>query len=208
MEGLILARNPPLPPPDTSTADKTAYSADIESENTFNPNVTTTTASVASGSGAGKGILKKKGKPKLTNKEKKERGFAVERIVSSLPLEFRGNDPNLRRHIEVVIEGFLDREGRGVARMLEVIIISTLVSSQSRTVLELVKPPDLNQARVNKCLIALVNRKIVKKDNSTVLYEIGFLEPVLTFHIIRGLFYTTGTDFPHDHHCNNLHVTL
>ena len=31
-----------------------------------------------------------------------------------------------------------------------------------------VKPPDLNQARVNKCLIALVNRKIVRKDNSTV----------------------------------------
>lgn len=30
------------------------------------------------------------------------------------------------------------------------------------------KPPDLNQARVNKCLIALVNRKIVRKDNSTV----------------------------------------
>lgn len=26
----------------------------------------------------------------------------------------------------------------------------------------------MNQARVNKCLIALVNRKIVRKDNSTV----------------------------------------
>lgn len=36
------------------------------------------------------------------------------------------------------------------------------------SVLEFVKPPDLNQARVNKCLIALVNRKIVQKDNSTV----------------------------------------
>lgn len=35
-------------------------------------------------------------------------------------------------------------------------------------VIELVKPPDLNQARVNKCLIALVNRKIVRKENSTV----------------------------------------
>lgn len=33
---------------------------------------------------------------------------------------------------------------------------------------ELVKPPELNQARVNKCLIALVNRKLVQKDNSTV----------------------------------------
>lgn len=36
------------------------------------------------------------------------------------------------------------------------------------TVLDLVKVPDLPQARVNKCLIALVNRKIVRKDNSTV----------------------------------------
>ena len=35
-------------------------------------------------------------------------------------------------------------------------------------VVAFVKPPDLNQARVNKCLIALVNRKIVRKDNSTV----------------------------------------
>jgi hypothetical protein len=32
----------------------------------------------------------------------------------------------------------------------------------------MIVPPDLNQARVNKCLIALVNRKIVTKDNSTV----------------------------------------
>ena len=33
---------------------------------------------------------------------------------------------------------------------------------------DLIKPPDLNQARVNKCLIALVNRKIVLKDNTSV----------------------------------------
>lgn len=33
---------------------------------------------------------------------------------------------------------------------------------------DLIKPPDLNQARVNKCLIALVNRKAVKKDSTTV----------------------------------------
>jgi len=35
------------------------------------------------------------------------------------------------------------------------------------TVTELLKP-DLGQARVNKCLIALVNRKVVQKDNGTV----------------------------------------
>lgn len=49
----------------------------------------------------------------------------------------------------------MDSEGRGVK------------------LLDLVSPPDLNQARVNKCLIALVNRKIVQKDNTTgtVLYR-------------------------------------
>lgn len=35
-------------------------------------------------------------------------------------------------------------------------------------VTDLISPPDLNQARVNKCLIALVNRKVVQKENSTV----------------------------------------
>ena len=48
------------------------------------------------------------------NREK-ARALYVERVVSTLPLEFRGNDPNLRRQIELVVEGFLDREGRGVA---------------------------------------------------------------------------------------------
>jgi len=73
----------------------------------------------------------------------------------SLPLEFRGSDPTLRRNMETVIEGLMDAPNR-MAKLLD-----------------LVKPPDLNQARVNKCLIALVNRKAVKKDNSTgtVLYR-------------------------------------
>jgi hypothetical protein len=40
--------------------------------------------------------------------------------------------------------------------------------SYRSVVTDLITPPDLNQARVNKCLIALVNRKVVQKDNSTV----------------------------------------
>jgi hypothetical protein len=39
-------------------------------------------------------------------------------------------------------------------------------------VLDLIAPPDLNQARVNKCLIALVNRKVVQKDNSSVSFPL------------------------------------
>ncbi|KAI0696081.1 DASH complex subunit Dam1-domain-containing protein [Cytidiella melzeri] len=153
-EALRRAQMPPPPPPpsapDTSVMDKTTFT-DAESD----PNVTMATTVGTSAGGASKSISKKKGKPKLSNKEKKDRAMEVERMVSSLPLEFRGSDPALRRHIEMVIEGFFDREGRGVP------------------IMEFVKPPDLNQARVNKCLIALVNRKIVRKDNSsgTVLYH-------------------------------------
>ncbi|KAK0220368.1 hypothetical protein IW262DRAFT_1384070 [Armillaria fumosa] len=98
---------------------------------------------------------KKKGKkPKLTTKEKKERNLEIEKIVSCLPLEFRGSDPTLRRNMEMVIEGMIDASNQ-VVKLTDLIL------------------PDLPQARVNKCLIALVNRKIVRKDNSTgvVLYH-------------------------------------
>ncbi|KAJ3721918.1 DASH complex subunit Dam1-domain-containing protein [Lentinula raphanica] len=94
-------------------------------------------------------------KTKLTAKEKKERALELERIITFLPLEFRGNDPTLRRNMEAVIEGIWD------------------APNQTIKLPDLIKPPDLNQARANKCLIALVNRKVVQKDSSTgtVLYH-------------------------------------
>jgi DASH complex subunit DAM1 len=72
-----------------------------------------------------------------------------------LPLEFRGSDPSLRRNMEIVIEFMINSDSRGVK------------------LIELITPPDLNQARVNRCLIALVNRKIVQKDSASgsVLYH-------------------------------------
>jgi len=90
----------------------------------------------------------------VTVKEKKERSLAVEKVVMALPLEFRGSDPDLRRNIEGVIEALMDSGNKGLRLQ------------------EMVRPPDLNQAKVNKCLIALVNRKIVVKDSSPghVLY--------------------------------------
>lgn len=48
----------------------------------------------------------------------------------------------------------------------------------THVVIELIKQPDLPQARVNKCLIALVNRKVVRKDNSTVC-----VPNMLPFHL-------------------------
>ncbi|KIL64144.1 hypothetical protein M378DRAFT_127069 [Amanita muscaria Koide BX008] len=137
--------------------EKTMSNDLTEAETTYIANATmTTNVSATSSSKTSGPLAKKKGrKPKLTAKEKKERGIELERIIMSLPLEFRGSEPALRRNMELVIEGLMD------------------APNQTVKLLDLVKPPDLNQARVNKCLIALVNRKAVKKDNSTgtVLYR-------------------------------------
>lgn len=144
-----------VPPPPDSEADKTTFSEHQEFETTYTTNATTRNTSTSIAKSTSTGIPKKKAKPKLTAKEKKERSLSLEKIVMSLPLEFRGSDPGLRRNMESVIEFMMDSDGRGIK------------------LIELIKPPDLNQARVNKCLIALVNRKIVQKENSTgtVLYH-------------------------------------
>ena len=110
----------------------------------------------------------------MTAKEKRERGLELERILAALPLEFRGDDPNLRRHIELVVEKFLDNPGEAF-NSASLIISLTLLVTNSILVVAFVKPPDLNQARVKQCLIALVNRKLVRKDNSTVSVSPMFL---------------------------------
>ncbi|KAH8113885.1 hypothetical protein DFH11DRAFT_281442 [Phellopilus nigrolimitatus] len=101
----------------------------------------------------GSAIPKKKGKPKMTAKEKRERSLAIDKVVLNLPLEYRGQDPNLRRNIEFIIETLMD-------------------NPNGLEILKFVKPPDLNQARANKCLLALINRKIVSRDSSSgrILY--------------------------------------
>ncbi|KAH9968150.1 DASH complex subunit Dam1-domain-containing protein [Russula dissimulans] len=133
----------------TAKADDTTNTALVETTTFADGSL----APESSKSAAGK--VRKKGKPKLTPKEKKERSMAIDKVISSLPLEFRGSDPSLRRNIEMVIERLMDNDSRGLK------------------LIDMVVPPDLNQARVNKCLIALVNRKIVTKDSSTgtVLYH-------------------------------------
>ncbi|KAH9924029.1 uncharacterized protein B0H18DRAFT_1013100 [Fomitopsis serialis] len=148
----VAANRPPTPISPVSRT--TAPSADEAGNETVLANATAASATTAA-SGSKVPVKKKVGKPKLTTKEKRERGLLMEKVANTLPLEYRGSEPNLRRWLEQVIEGFLDRPGRGVG------------------IVELLKPPDLNQARVNKCLIALVNRKVVQKDNSTgaVLYH-------------------------------------
>lgn len=104
----------PAPPSAEPRADDT-ITADTGNDTTFAANTTTATTTTTT-SAQPKGIMKKKQKTKLTAKEKKERGIAIDKVISVLPLEFRGNDPNLRRNMENVIEGMLDRENRGVSR--------------------------------------------------------------------------------------------
>ncbi|PFH49326.1 hypothetical protein AMATHDRAFT_147837 [Amanita thiersii Skay4041] len=149
------AKQPPPPPdPDPNMGDQTVYTEYTEGETTYMANTTANITALAQGAGGSGVVKKKKGKGKLSAKEKKDRRIQVENIIKCLPLEFRESDPALRRDMESVIEGILDAPDQTVKLM------------------DLIKPPFLNQARVNKCLIALVNRKAVKKDNSsgTVLY--------------------------------------
>lgn len=145
----LAAAQPPPPEPEPSRSDKTATEGPAET--TYTGDATTFVTAPTEPEAP---RPKKKGKPKLTAKEKKERAVYIEKVVQTLPLEFRGNDPTLRRHVEMVITPLMERAGEGV-RLHELIV-----------------PPDLNQARVNKCLIVLVNRRVVQKDNSTgqVLY--------------------------------------
>jgi len=57
--------------------------------------------------------------------------------------------------------------------------------------------PDLNQARVNKCLIALVNRKVVQKDSASVSsLSLHVLPDNLVPRSPRELYCTTGEAYP------------
>ncbi|KAI0827476.1 hypothetical protein BC628DRAFT_1369880 [Trametes gibbosa] len=147
------ARRPPTPPEPASTIE--LHTGDGPTESTIASSAPTNKGSGGGGGPAKVAAKKKAAKPKLTAREKRERGLEMERLLAALPLEFRGNDPTLRRHMETIVEKFMDGP------------------QEAFNIVAFVKPPDLNQARVNKCLIALVNRKMVRKDNSTgsVLYH-------------------------------------
>ncbi|KAH8990801.1 DASH complex subunit Dam1-domain-containing protein [Lactarius akahatsu] len=141
--------------PPATTQPQTVAGAKSDETTTLGGNTTSADESLAPDSSKSAiGKVKKKGKAKLTPKERKERKIAIDQIITLLPLEFRETNSSLRRNVETVIERLMDSEGRGL-KLIEMIV-----------------PPDLNQARVNKCLIMLVSRKFVTKDNSTgvVLY--------------------------------------
>lgn len=123
MEALQAQQSKSIQP---STSEPIASQSIVDPEATFTsgsaPPKTTTTKKVVKGK-----------KPKLTSKEKKERAVSkranlcsvpqlipfkieLERIIGFLPLEFRGSDVNLRRHMETVIEGIWDSPSQTVKR--------------------------------------------------------------------------------------------
>ena len=86
--------------------------------------------------------------------------------------------------MEGVIEGLMNAPGNTVkCRFSFITFIHSQITHLFMSVTDLIKPPDLSQARVNKCLIALVNRKAVQKENNTV--HINFF--LATLHNLRRL---------------------
>ncbi|CAE6403679.1 unnamed protein product [Rhizoctonia solani] len=133
---------PSSPPPQEAQSDTRETTPDPESE-TGQGDASVRAAPQASTS-AGKG--RPGAKPKMTAKEKKERAAAVEKVINALPLEYRGSEPRLREHMEVIINKLMDAP-KGLR-------VTDCVT------------PEVPQARANKCLIALVGRKAVKKSSS------------------------------------------
>ncbi|OCF46034.1 DASH complex subunit DAM1 [Kwoniella heveanensis CBS 569] len=81
----------------------------------------------------------------LTNAAaRKKRELEISGIIDTLPLEYRGGEPVERMRMEKVIAKLMDHpEGISMKEMVE--------------------PPELPQTKLNKCLIALVAKKLVSK---------------------------------------------
>ncbi|KAG8720751.1 hypothetical protein FRC08_018292 [Ceratobasidium sp. 394] len=134
---------PPSPPPQAPQPDPreptpTSDTDATRAEAPARPSAQTSASAAKGKPGA---------KPKMTAKEKKERNNAVDKIINALPLEYRGSEPRLRENMEAIINKLMD-------------------APKGLRLTECINPPELPQARVNKCLIALVNRKAVKKTSA------------------------------------------
>ncbi|PWN35237.1 uncharacterized protein FA14DRAFT_160468 [Meira miltonrushii] len=94
-------------------------------------------------------------KPKITAAEKKKREAAAEQVVDLLPLDYRGGDPSAKRLAMSVILALIAAGQKGIR------------------INEIVRAPDLPQAKVNKCLIALVGAKqVLRRSDNGVVYHL------------------------------------
>ena len=94
--------------------------------------------------------------------------------------------------MESVIEGLMYSSNQLVKCGLPSFRTPSTIFLTLWKVTDLIVPPELNQARVNKCLIALVNRKIVHKENSTVCIIFVALRYLILSNVLRGLSCITG----------------
>ncbi|EPQ29384.1 uncharacterized protein PFL1_03139 [Pseudozyma flocculosa PF-1] len=112
---------------------------------------TTGAATAASGSTAKPATAAAKGKMTLAQKRKRE-AYSDE-IIETLPLEFRGSDPKANSVAKGTIMALIAAGKKGIRAA------------------EIVKSPDMPQAKVNKTLIALVAAKhATKVSNNGVVY--------------------------------------
>lgn len=134
---------PPSPPPQAPQSNPREPTPGPDSEADAARPEASSRPSNAAGTAKGKPAAK----AKMSVKEKKERGVAVEKIINALPLEYRGSEPRLRENMETIISKLMD-------------------APKGLRITDCASPPELPQARANKCLIALVNRKVVKKSSA------------------------------------------
>ncbi|KAF8609764.1 hypothetical protein BDV93DRAFT_153476 [Ceratobasidium sp. AG-I] len=127
---------PPSPPPQAAQPDPREPTPGPDGDATRVE--TSSRPSTAAGTAKGKPAAK----AKMSAKDKKERS-----VINALPLEYRGSEPRLRENMETIIGKLMD-------------------APKGLRVTDCVSPPELPQARANKCLIALVNRKVVKKSSA------------------------------------------
>ena len=97
-------------------------------------------------------------KPKMTLAQKKKREAYTDEIIETLPLEYRGggNDPKQNAIAKHVCMALIAAGGKGLR------------------IAEIVKNPEMSQAKINKTLIALVAAKhVVKTSNNVSVSSIG-----------------------------------
>lgn len=110
-------------------------------------------SSTASAAGAGAGGPAAKGR--ITAAERKRREAIAAPIIDTMPLEYRGSDPAQQQLAQKVILALIAAGAKGVR------------------ITEIVRSPELPQAKVNKCLIALVAAKhVIKRSENGIVYQL------------------------------------
>lgn len=92
---------------------------------------------------------------KLTIAQRKKREAYTDEIIRTLPLEYRGNDVKQSDIAKHVCMALIAAGSRGVR------------------ISDIIKMPDMTQAKINKALIALVAAKhVVKTSNNGIVYSL------------------------------------